>query len=317
MPIIESKYKAPLHLSNAHTQTLYPVFFRKIKPNFDYRERITTLDDDFLDLDWVKTKSKKCVILSHGLEGHSKKWYISGMSKYLSQNGYDICAWNFRGCSGEENKTIKTYHSGFTQDLDEVVKHALPHYDEIYLVGFSMGGNLSLKYVGERGENLHSKIKKCVVFSVPTDLKDSCYALMKKSNYIYMKRFLVDLKVKLEEKKKLFPNEISIDKFSQVKSFIDFDNLYTAPLNGFKNSDDYCEKCSSKQFIPNITIPTLIVNALNDPFLQEKCYPIKECVNQSKVFLEMPKSGGHIAFISHGGVYYSEKRTLDFLLNTY
>ncbi len=313
MPIIESDYKAPIYLSNGHTQTLYPTFFRKIKPNFDYRERISTSDDDFLDIDWVKTDSKKCVIVSHGLEGHSKRWYISGMSKHLSQNGYDICAWNFRGCSGEVNKSLKTYHSGFTQDLDEVVQHILPNYDEIYLVGFSMGGNLSLKYIGERSENLNSKIKKCVVFSVPTDLKDSCYALQKKSNLIYMKRFLVDLKGKLEEKKKLYPAEISTENFNEIKSFIDFDNRYTAPLNGFKNSDDYCEQCSSKQFIPSIKIPTLIVNALNDPFLQEKCYPIAECENHPNVYLEMPKSGGHIAFISNGGVYYSEKRTLEFL----
>jgi len=313
MPIIESSYVPPVYLTNGHTQTLYPTFFRKIKPKFDKRVRITTVDEDFLDLDFIQTNSKKCVIVSHGLEGHSNRWYISGMSQHLAANGFDICAWNFRGCSGEVNKTLRTYHSGFTQDLDEVVQYILPKYEEVFLVGFSMGGNLSLKYVGERGESLHEKIKKCIVFSVPTDLLSSCRQLSKKSNLIYMKRFLVDLKIKLEEKKKLFPKEIDLEKFNNVKSFIDFDNTYTAPLNGFKNSDDYCKKCSSKQFIKTITIPTLIVNAKNDPFLADSCYPIDECLAKENVFLEMPKSGGHIAFVSNGGVYFSEKRALEFI----
>jgi len=314
MPIKESTYVPPFFLTNGHTQTLYPTFFRKIKPSFDYRVRLATPDKDFIDVDWKKNKSKKCVILSHGLEGDSKKWYISAMTKHFSDHKFDVCAWNFRGCSGETNKTLRTYHSGKTEDLDLVIQNAINDYTEIYLVGFSMGGNVSLKYVGERGENIHHKIKKCAVFSVPVDLYGSCVELNKKSNIVYMKMFISELKEKLEAKQKLFPNEVSLENYSNVKSFIDFDNMYTAPLNGFENSADYCKQASSKQFITTVKIPTLLVNAMNDPFLSESCYPINECRHHDFVTLEMPKEGGHISFAQNGGIYYSEQRALEFFL---
>lgn len=314
MPIKQSTYTPPFYLTNGHTQTIYPTFFRKIKPDFDYRERLITPDQDFIDVDWKKTGSKKCVILSHGLEGNSKKWYISAMTKHFNMHQFDVCAWNFRGCSGEPNLTLSTYHSGKTEDLDLVIQNALPKYDEIYLVGFSMGGNVSLKYIGEYSEDLNPKIKKCAVFSVPIDLYGSCLELNKTSNIVYMKTFLSELKEKLEAKQKLFPNDISLENYGNIKNFIDFDNTYTAPLNGFKDSADYCKKASSKQFIPSIKIPTLLVNAKNDPFLSKTCYPVKECKDHKFVTLEMPKEGGHISFAQNGGIYYSEQRALEFFL---
>ena len=131
-----------------------------------------------------------------------------------------------------------------------------------------------------------------------------------------MKSFISELKDKLEDKQKMFPNDIDLKDYDKkIKTFIDFDNHYTAPLNGFKDSDDYCQKASSKQFIPTVAIPTLLVNALNDPFLSESCYPIAETINHKFVHLETPSEGGHISFVTSGDVYYSEKRALEFFLD--
>lgn len=150
---------------------------------------------------------------------------------------------------------------------------------------------------------------------MPTDLSGSCDRLEKWYNRLYMKRFLANLKSKLIAKQILFPEEISLGNYDLIKSFREFDERYTAPIHGFKSAKDYYEKCSSKQFIPSITIPTLIVNAKDDPFLTKSCFPIDECKNHNNVYLEIPKGGGHVGFIAAGGVYWSEKRTLDFLLN--
>ena len=313
MPIIKSTYKAPLFFLNKHVQTIFSSIFRDKENEFSTRKRIDTPDNDFLDIDVIANGYDKCVVLSHGLEGNSQRAYITNMAKHLFGHGFDICAWNFRGCSGEVNKQLRMYHSGSTEDLDTVVKHLIPQYKEIYLVGFSMGGNLTLKYLGERGSSLSSNVKGAITFSVPTDLLGSCYRLEKWYNKLYMKRFLGNLKTKLVLKKELYPNQISLEGYDEVKSFMEFDDRYTAPIHGFKSANDYYEKSSSKQFISNITVPTLIVNAKDDPFLSKSCFPIDECKASDKVFLEMPKKGGHVGFMIGGGVYWSERRTLEFI----
>lgn len=313
MPIIPSSYKTPIFYLNRHVQTIFPSLYRKSESRLFSRKRIETPDNDFLDLDLIPNGYKKCVILSHGLEGNSHRSYITNLAYQLMISGYDVCAWNFRGCSGEMNGQLRMYHSGSTEDLETVVNYIKPQYDEIYMVGFSMGGNLTLKYLGERGQELNTKIKGAVTFSVPTDLAGSSKKLEKWYNRIYMNRFLSTLKSKLVIKQALFPNEISLNNFESIKTFREFDERYTAPLHGFESADEYYTKCSSKQFIPKITVPTLIVNAKDDPFLTKSCYPIDECKNHKQVYLEMSKGGGHVGFMIAGGVYWSEKRTLEFL----
>jgi predicted alpha/beta-fold hydrolase len=312
VPLITSSYKTPFFYLNKHVQTIFSSLLRKKKTCFFIRKRIQTSDNDFLDLDLILNKNKKCIILSHGLEGNSYRSYITNMAQHLIKHGYDICAWNFRGCSGEINKQIRMYHSGSTNDLDEVVDYVKSKYDEVYLVGFSMGGNLTLKFLGEKGNNLNHKIKGAVTFSVPTDLSGSCDRLEKWYNRIYMKRFLTNLKGKLIIKQNLFPNQISLENYDSIKSFREFDERYTAPIHGFKNANDYYEKCSSKQFISLITVPTLIVNAKDDPFLSKSCFPVEECMNNKNVYLEIPNGGGHVGFMLTGSIYWSEKRTLEF-----
>jgi predicted alpha/beta-fold hydrolase len=237
------------------------------------------------------------------------------MVKALNNNNWDALAWNYRSCSGEPNHLLKSYHNGVTDDLSWVIKHASQKYPykEIALIGFSLGGNLTLLYLGR--ENPDPIITKSVVFSVPCDLKASAKVLTKPSNKLYMKRFLVMLHQKIKQKMKIFPDLIDDKGYEKIKNFKAFDDRYTAPIHGFKNAYDYYEKCSSKPFIPDIKVPTLIINAMNDPFLSEKCYPVKEAKTNKFITLSMPDSGGHVGFVSFNKqhIYWSEKRAINFL----
>ncbi|GAX61487.1 hydrolase of the alpha/beta-hydrolase fold [Candidatus Scalindua japonica] len=318
MPLIHrSNYCPPLFLQNGHIQSIYPTLFRKFDTGFYQRERIFTPDDDFLDIDWSKIGSNKLAIISHGLEGSSHRNYVVGMVKILNRNGWDALAWNYRSCSGEINRQLRFYNSGTIDDLEFVIQHAVKagSYKEIVLIGFSMGGNLTLLYLGNKGCQVESKIVKSVVFSVPCDLKASTQELARFKNKIYMKRFLKTLHQKIKDKMKIMPNQINDDDYNLIKNFKDYDDRYTAPLHGFNNAEDYWKKCSSKQFIPEIKIPTLMVNASNDPFIADGCYPVNETSNSKYVYLEIPRSGGHVGFIQFNKdkSYWSEKRAIKFL----
>jgi predicted alpha/beta-fold hydrolase len=308
-------YKRPSLLFSGHLETIYPALFRTIELSYE-RERIFTPDGDFLDLDWIKNNSKKLVIISHGLEGNSSRAYMKGMAKAFSTNGFDVIAWNFRGCSDEMNKMLRFYHSGATDDLDLVVRHAQRNgYTEIYLIGFSLGGNLTLKYLGER--NSSSEITKAVVFSTPLDLHTSCLKISKPGNVIYSARFLKSLKNKVIQKSKLIAG-IDLKGIERIDTLISFDDRYTAPLHGFDSALDYYNKCSSINFIESITLPTLIVNAQNDPFLSELCYPVSKVKNHPWVKFENPRYGGHVGFaqFDKNGLYWSEERALSFLTSS-
>ncbi len=308
-------YVSPPLLFNGHLQTIYPSLFRHVSVPYE-RERIITSDHDFLDLDWLTQSSKKLILISHGLEGNSTRSYVTGMAKQFFNNGYDVLAWNYRGCSDEMNKQIRFYHSGATDDLATVMQHALTKnsYDEIYLIGFSLGGNLTLKYAGEAAHRLPSQIKRIVTFSVPLDLHHSCLQISKPSNWIYSQRFIKSLKKKVIGKSKVMTG-IDVNGIEKINAILDFDDRYTAPLHGYKNAIDYYQQCSALYFLDRITIRTLIVNALNDPFLSESCYPVEQLKHHAHVKIETPKQGGHCGFalFNQNGVYWSELRALDFI----
>jgi len=309
---MDSKYSAPFLLFNNHLETIFPSLLRKVSLIPYQRERITTPDQDFLDLDWLKQGSKKLIILSHGLEGNSNRPYIRGMAKAGYENGFDILAWNYRGCSEEMNHQLRFYHSGATDDLDTVIKHSQSvGYHEIYLIGFSLGGNITLKYLGERTAS--EAIKKAVVFSVPMDLHASCKKISVPANRIYAIRFLRSLKEKISRKASVNP-ALDGSKLHQIHSLIDFDDHYTAPLHGFKNAIDYYTQCSSIHFARAIHVPTLIVNAANDPFLSRECYPARLLDNHSYVKFESPARGGHVGFaqFNKNDLYWSEQRAMTF-----
>ena len=318
MPIIkESSYRPPLFLKNGHVQTVFCSLLRRFYTDYYRRERIETYDNDFLDIDWSCIGSRKLAILSHGLEGNSHRAYIMGMVRLLNAKGWDAAAWNYRGCSGEINRQLRMYHNGSIDDLDCVVKHALKTdlYEIVALIGYSLGGNLTLVYLGTKGDHIDSRIQKSVVFSVPCDLNAGAQELAKIKNKIYMEDFLKSLHGKIKEKMKLFPDEINDKNYHLIKNFKDFDDRYTAPIHGFRDAEDYWDKCSSAQFIPKIKIRTLLVNARDDPFLANGCYPIDQASKSANVFLEIPRSGGHVGFVQFGRdkTYWSEQRTIDFI----
>lgn len=316
MPIITSGYNPPLLFKNGHFSTIYSGLFRSVKNVSQKRERITLSDGDFLDLDWSYSKksSSKVVILIHGLEGNGQRTYITGSARHCNLEGFDACAINLRGCSGENNLLYRSYHSGATEDLESVMQHILEtkKYTEIYIKGFSLGGNLALKYIGEN-RNLPRELKKVVAISVPCSLHNSLQQLLKPINALYAARFKKHLIEKLKSKQKIFPNKILDSDINTIHTLLDFDDFYTSKAHGFTNAIDYYEKCSSLQFLPNITIPTLIVNAKNDSFIGEDCFPIEIAKDHPFLYLEMPKHGGHVGFTGKKNTTYTEKRAINFI----
>lgn len=314
MPLIQSSYRPPWGLANAHLQTILPVLLRRVPTITRERERIETQDGDFLDLDWNRGNgSARLVIITHGLEGSSENASVQGMAATFHLEGWDVLAWNLRGCSGEPNRLLRTYHSGAREDLERVIEHAEPGYDHIALIGLSIGGNLTLKYLGDLGAAIHPRIMGAVVFSVPCDLASSARALEHPINRIYMEHFMRDLRRKIHAKAKEFPGAVETQGLDRMHTFREFDGAYTAPMNGFLSAEDYWARASSKPSLQRITVPTLMISALNDPFLGPECYPAEVTATHPCLYLETPASGGHLGFMTIGKQYWSEKRALEFL----
>lgn len=315
MPLIQSKYSPPLFYRNGHLSTMYCGLFRRVIGPEQSRERLTLSDGDFLDLDWSKSdaSTKKLVVLLHGLEGDAQRPYITGSAKLLIANGFDACAVNFRSCSGEPNSLYRSYHSGATEDLVDVINYILStkKYSEIYLKGFSLGGNLALKYLGE-GNDIPKEIKASVAISVPCSLKDSCDQLLSNQNVLYAKRFKKHLIAKLRQKQFLFPDLIPDADIRAIRTLKDFDDVYTSKAHHFKDALDYYDKCSSLQFLSKIEVPSLIINAKNDSFLGKDCFPIDAAEKNDNLHLEIPKYGGHVGFWGKNNITYTERRALDF-----
>jgi predicted alpha/beta-fold hydrolase len=321
-------YSPPYFLFNQHLETIYPALFRRVNVDGFRRERISTPDDDFLDIDWLDQPTTSLpthvgnpafeggvarinlamtdgvVIISHGLEGNSQRPYMKGMAKAFFNAGYNVITWNYRGCGDEMNRRLRFYHSGATDDLDVVVKHVSSKFKSIYLVGFSLGGNITLKYLGE-GER---GIKGAVVFSVPLNLKTSC----EKIGPVYANRFLRSLKKKVIAKSRLMDG-LDISGIDRISTLKDFDDRYTAPLHGFKDALHYYQSCSSLYFLKDIRVPTLITNAKNDPFLGADCYPTH--IDNPSVQFDFPQHGGHVGFslLNNNNLYWSELRALQFI----
>ena len=300
MPLLKSpSYKPPFYLFNKHLETIVPSTLRKVDLPPYKRERLVTPDHDFLDLDWLQNNAADLVIISHGLEGSSDRPYIKGMAKAFLERGWDVLAWNCRSCSGELNLARRMYHHGATDDVETVVNHVVANfsYRRIAMVGFSMGGSLTLKYLGEGGREIPKEIYRAAVFSVPCDLGSSSRALSSWDNTIYRRRFMSKLYRKLQAKLAQQPDlPIDLNSFNKIKNFSEFDTCYTAPLHGFKDSDDFYAQASAGRYIPGIKVPTLLVNALNDPMLPQSCFPIEAVRNHPYVYLEIPARGGHVGF---------------------
>ncbi|CAM1340734.1 Alpha/beta hydrolase [Tenacibaculum aestuarii] len=299
MPIISDIFSPSLPFKNGHFNTIYRPLFMKNTIVYD-RTRVTTWDADFIDLDFSFVGSKSLVLLIHGLEGSSQSNYMITTSNYLNKKGFDTVCMNLRGCSGEDNLLLGTYHSGKTDDVDFIIKYLNNNYsyDEIILVGFSLGGNLTLKYLGEFSD-IPSEVKGGVAVSVPVDLTSSQAELNKLKNKIYLNEFLKTMKLKLLKKAEKFPDfKLNKELLFKASKFRHLEKQYTVPVFCFESSEDYWQKASSKPFIPEIKVPTLLINALDDSFLSKECYPTKEAKNMKNFHLLTPNYGGHVGFIS-------------------
>ena len=316
MPIVTSHFKSSFLFRNGFIATVYSGLIRRLKIN-QFRERITLRDDDFIDLDWSygENLSKSVVILLHGMEGHGQRPYITGPALLFNENNIDAICVNFRCCSGELNRKYSSYHSGMSEDLDDVVKHvvSLNKYDSIFIKGISLGANMLLKYLGE-GNSIPPQVKGGMAVSAPCDLSGSAKALHKLINLPYQINFLWGLLKRLKLKQKQFPDLISKSQIRSIFTLNDFEEVYTSRAHGFKNAQDYYNKASSLQFLKTIKIPVLVLNALNDSFLSKDCYPYKEAEENPFLYLETPAKGGHVGFVSWNDYYYNEKRALEFFL---
>jgi len=316
MPLLNDNYKPPLLFRNSYVATIYAGVLRTVDKVIQHRERITLLDGDFLDLDWSypEHRTGKLVILLHGLEGSAQRTYMLSSAAAFNAENFAVCAVKFRGCSGDTNTKFRSYHAGATEDLDAVVTHILKlgTYTNIFLKGFSLGGNLLLKYLGVH-RALPKQIKGAVAISVPCQLGDSLNQLLLPKNKIYAARFKKRLVSKLLLKQAQFPERITIEKIRSINTLKDFDNCYTSQAHDFIDAEDYYNQCSSRQFLQHINIPTLIINAKNDSFLGELCYPVEEAERNKQLFLEIPEYGGHVGFYENGNQTYTERRAVYFL----
>jgi len=318
MPLIrKSIYRAPMWLPGGHAQTIYPALFRRVPRVTTRAGRLERTDGDFIDLEWSERGRPRLAILSHGLEADMKTNYIQGMAAALVRRGWDVLVWNFRGCGREPNRLLRMYHSGATEDLYAVVCHALENHpaESLHLVGFSLGGNLTLKYLGERPADLSARLRGAVAFSVPCDLACSSRQLSSRANRIYMERFLRALRAKVRMKDRMFPGQLDLTGLDRIRDFREFDDRFTAPMHGFRNAEDYWQRNSCRQFLASIAVPALLVNAVNDPFLGPGCYPREEAEASGFFHFEAPATGGHVGFptFGNGGEYWSETRAADFL----
>ncbi|MFK7931935.1 MAG: YheT family hydrolase [Saprospiraceae bacterium] len=316
MPFIaNSTYQPPFFFRHYHLNTIYPALLRNVSGVNYERETIDTPDDDFIDLDWSKMgNGKQVVLVLHGLEGSADRHYIRGMIRQFNEQGWDGVGKNFRSCSGRPNRQKRSYHMGASDDLEVVINHLISiGYEEIIVVGFSLGANVTLKYLGEQGTRLPPQVKAGVAFSVPLHIVSANLYINRPRNKLYLKRFLDSLNEKVRIKATLYPELKELIPAQLPRDFTEFDDIFTGPIHGFKDAHDYWIQTSSKQFLPNINVPTLIVNALDDSFLSPQCYPHAEAEANNLLYLETPKHGGHVGFTTWGRTFWSEQRAWAFV----
>ncbi|MGB3940820.1 MAG: alpha/beta fold hydrolase [Candidatus Manganitrophaceae bacterium] len=294
------------------------------------RERWETPDDDFLDLDFADPagliegeggigSAVPTVLSLHGLEGSSRAKYILGMLREANRLGWRGVALNFRSCSGEINRQRRFYHSGETTDLDWVVRRLIDRFpgSPLFLIGFSLGGNVLLKWLGEQGERAPEPVRAAVAVSVPFDLAVSARAVDRGVSRIYGQVFLKTLKKKASIKARRYPGLVDPARIGRITSFAEFDDQVTAPIHGFRDGVDYWTSSSSKKFLDAIRRPVLLINARNDPFLPAESLPVKMVEQSEWLTADFPPSGGHVGFVEGpfpwSVSYWSEKRAMAFL----
>jgi len=295
-------FRNPWGFGNPHLQTLLG---RSLRPRPDpglIRERWETADGDFLDLDFGPEPSPDCpiVVLLHGLEGSTARGYIRMSMLEILRWGMQPVGLNFRSCSGEPNRLPRFYHSGETADLAWVVEQIQRRHPQrpIGAIGFSLGGNVLLKYLGEEEASGRSPLRAAATLSVPFDLAAGVRALgWGPMGSIYTRYFLNSLRRKTRLKESVLASRVDLDQIHAARTLEEFDDAFTAPLHGFPNAQTYYQESSSARFLPLIRTPTLILQAKDDPFLPREALPETEIRRNPWLFDGVQRSGGHVGFV--------------------
>ena len=300
-----STYHAPCWLPGGHAQTIYPLLIKPPSPAYR-RERWPTPDGDFIDLDWsdpqpgaIDASTAPVLILFHGLEGGSGSHYAISLMHASVVAGWTGVVVHFRGCSGEINRLPRAYHSGDSDEIDWILRRLRRLFQQrpLYAVGISLGGNALLKWLGERGTGAADCLQAAAAISSPLDLEVSGHHLALGFNRIYTRHFLQTLKQKATAKLRRHPGIFDERRMQAASTLHQFDDVVTAPLHGFANADDYWLRASSKPWLTGIALPTLLLNARNDPFLPAKALPTPSQASAC-VQLEFPPQGGHVGFVA-------------------
>ncbi len=293
-------YRAPFWLPNRHLQTIVPALFAR-KPPVPYRrERWDTPDGDFIDLDWIAgtaAADAPLLVLFHGLEGSSHSHYARALMHHARLRGWHGVVPHFRSCSGEMNRAPRFYHSGDSAEIDWVLRtlRATLPAAPMVVAGVSLGGNALLRWLGERGRAAEF-VAAAAAISAPLNLQAGGQALAGGFNRVYARNFLATLKRKSLLKLDQFPGLFDREAMLRARDLHAFDNVVTAPLHGYRDTDDYWHRASARHVLHDITLPTLVLNARNDPFLPETALPSRRDVAAS-VELEQPAGGGHVGFM--------------------
>ncbi len=319
-----TRYRAPIWLPGGNLQTLYPALLAP-RPRVNYRrERWDTPDGDFIDLDWaenqdsgsgIQHQERPLLVLFHGLEGSSNSHYARGLMHAAVQRSWRGVVVHFRGCSGELNRLPRAYHSGDSTEIDWLLKRLRTRQNDgpLFAVGISLGGNALLKWLGEQREAAHAVVQRAVAISAPVDLHAAGRALEQGFNMLYTKNFLFSLKRKSFAKLRIHPGLYDPAKLRATRTLRDFDDLVTAPLHGFAGVDDYYTRASSKPLLMSVAVPTLLLNAHNDPFLPATALPESPMLSTA-VRAVFPADGGHVGFPDAAGSFgWMQKTVLEFL----
>ena len=320
MPVLKSSYPGPpAWQTGGHLQTIWPNIMRKVRAVAYRRERLELDDGDFLDIDHsYQGNTQGTLIIGHGLEGSSDRPYVRGMAHYFGERGWRICAINFRSCSGELNRLRRMYHHGDYPDLAAVASHlrnqATPQ--PLAYVGFSMGGNIGLNLVAREPEAATKLLDAAVAFSSPLALGDSIQALENPLGKVYSRRFWKALGDKLHAKAEQH-HIPGLDTLANIGDWDAFDRAFSLPLHDYPPEavpEDFYRDVSPVAHLHKVKVPTLIVQALNDPMLGGRCFDSAFAKTNERVYLEHPRSGGHVGFALAGVDHtWAEARTYEFI----
>ncbi|WP_338411846.1 MULTISPECIES: hydrolase [Pseudoalteromonas] len=295
------KFKPAWWMTNRHVQTIMPRFFRPFHHTRYQLEQLDTPDGDFIELAWSlpHNETAPLAVVLHGLEGNINSFYAKGMMKALKKQGFAVVLMHFRNCSTEVNRLPRAYHSGDTADLGFFINHLKQLYPNrpLVAVGFSLGGNVLAKYLGEQQQQC--PLSAAALVSAPYDLSASSDVIRKSLGKIYQKYLLDRMKKSMQRKLPQIEKQISLtpEQLMKIDDLLEFDNQLTAPLHGFENAHDYYRQASAMPYLKHIAVPTLIIHAKDDPMLSIKAVPSRQDVSEH-VTLRISEKGGHVGFIS-------------------